>query len=111
MTEAGRGRISELPDPAHFQEVAFEVPQLRVGFADLAGKRDWGLNPYTVVAYRQGIPITALGETVRPQPTDDLSDFQAVGSVTFAVTVCLSRQQSIAEYELVFVDGQMKVLQ
>ena len=30
----------ELPDPAHFYEVALEVPQLRVGFADLVGKRD-----------------------------------------------------------------------
>ena len=35
----------ELPHPAHFNEVAFEVPQLRVGFADLVGKRDLGAEP------------------------------------------------------------------
>ena len=39
------GRRSELPDPAQFHEVAFEVPQLRVGFADLVGKRDLGTEP------------------------------------------------------------------
>ena len=36
---------SELPDPAHFHEVAFEVEQLRVGFAHLVGKRDLGAEP------------------------------------------------------------------
>ena len=38
----GRGRISELADPAEFDEVALEVEQLRVGFANLVGKRDLG---------------------------------------------------------------------
>ena len=37
--------ISELPDPAHFYEVAFEVPQLGVGFADLVGKRELRAEP------------------------------------------------------------------
>ena len=32
----------ELPDPAHFYEVALEVVELRVGFADLVGERDLG---------------------------------------------------------------------
>ena len=82
----------ELPHPAHFYEVAFEVEELRVGFADLVGKHDLGTEP----EHGDRLPARhsdhGVGETVRPQPTDDLSDFQAVGSVTFAVTVCLSRQ-------------------
>ena len=36
---------SELPDPAHFHEVTFEVEELRVGFAQLVGKRDLGAEP------------------------------------------------------------------
>ena len=106
----GTAPISELPHPAHFHEVALEVEQLRVGIADLVGKRDLRAEP----VHRDRLPARhsdhGVGETVRPQPTDDLSDFQAVGSVTFAVTVSLSRQQSITDYELAFGDGQMKVL-
>ena len=41
----GTAPILELPDPAHFHEVAFEVEQLRVGFAHLVGKRDLGAEP------------------------------------------------------------------
>ena len=32
----------KLPNPAHFHEVALEVPQLRIGCADLVGKHDLG---------------------------------------------------------------------
>ena len=55
MTEGGKARMTEgtsveddrkeslkLPHPAHFHEVAFEVEDLRVGFAQLVGKRDLG---------------------------------------------------------------------
>ena len=41
----GTAPISELPHPAHFHEVAFEVEELRVGFADLVGKRDLRAEP------------------------------------------------------------------
>ena len=58
MTERGKARMTEgtsveddrkesleLADPAHFHEVAFEVEELRVGFAHLVGKRDLGAEP------------------------------------------------------------------
>ena len=58
MTEGGKARMTEgtsveddrkesleLPHPAHFHEVAFEVEQLRVGIADLVGKRDLRAEP------------------------------------------------------------------
>ena len=38
----GAGASLKLPHPAHFYEVAFEVVELRVGFAHLVGKRDLG---------------------------------------------------------------------
>ena len=41
----GTAPILELPHPAHFHEVAFEVEELRVGFAHLVGKRDLGAEP------------------------------------------------------------------
>ena len=41
----GTAPILKLPDPAHFHEVAFEVEELRVGFAHLVGKRDLGAEP------------------------------------------------------------------
>ena len=41
----GTAPILKLPDPAHFHEVALEVEQLRVGFADLVGKHDLGAEP------------------------------------------------------------------
>ena len=58
MTEGGKARMTEgtsveddrkesleLAHPAHFYEVAFEVEQLRVGIADLVGKRDLRAEP------------------------------------------------------------------
>ena len=36
----GRGRKLELADPAEFDEVAFVVERLRVGFAELVGERE-----------------------------------------------------------------------
>ena len=40
-----RRAFLELADPAEFYEVAFEVEELGVGFADLVGIRDLGAEP------------------------------------------------------------------
>ena len=45
MIEDDSRESLKLPDPAHFHEVAFEVPQLRVRFADLVGKNDLRAEP------------------------------------------------------------------
>ena len=45
MTKKTKTKELKLPDPAHFYEVAFEVQQLRVGFAHLVGKRDLRAEP------------------------------------------------------------------
>ena len=44
-TTPRENRFLKLPHPAHFHEVTFVVEQLRVGFADLVGKRDLGTEP------------------------------------------------------------------
>ncbi len=79
MVKDDRKEGLKLPHPAHFYEVALEVVQLRVGLADLGGERDLRAEPED----RDRLPARhsdqGVGETVRPQPTDDLPDFQAVG--------------------------------
>ena len=57
----------KLPDPAHFHEVAFEVEQLRVGFADLVGKRDLRAEPVhrDRAVQQRGLQDTGLALTGR----------------------------------------------